>query len=182
MTQHQLAEAVGVHWVTISNLERGKAQLTQGWMEQLAEALGVSAPELFGPLPVRTIWIEGSVSRPDGAEIQAEDSDKRQVEIKVSGDVASFWLEIKDDVWAPFFHSGDLIQFSLLDDSMWDYAVGRMCILFYGDDQYVTGTVDRLVGHDTVIYRPMTSLMTQEIRVNNIGFISGYHPYGYVEK
>jgi len=50
MTQQQLAEAVGVHLITISRLERGEIKLTEEWMRKLAEPLGLSDPShLMGP-------------------------------------------------------------------------------------------------------------------------------------
>lgn len=50
MTQQQLAEAVGVHLITISRLERGEIKLTEEWMHKLAEPLGLADPShLMGP-------------------------------------------------------------------------------------------------------------------------------------
>ena len=47
MTQQQLAEAVGVHWITISKLERGKIKLTTDWLDRIATELGVRARDLL---------------------------------------------------------------------------------------------------------------------------------------
>lgn len=47
MTQGELGEAVGAHWITISKLERGAIKLTQDWMNRLALPLGVTPSELL---------------------------------------------------------------------------------------------------------------------------------------
>ena len=47
MTQQQLADAVGAHWITISKLERGRIKLTTDWLEKLAKPLGVRAGDLL---------------------------------------------------------------------------------------------------------------------------------------
>ena len=47
MTQQQLADAVGAHWITISKLERGHIKLTTDWLEKLAKPLGVRTMDLL---------------------------------------------------------------------------------------------------------------------------------------
>jgi transcriptional regulator with XRE-family HTH domain len=54
MTQQELADAVGSHWITISKLERGRIKLTTEWLEKLAAPLGVSPGELLRRAEVRT--------------------------------------------------------------------------------------------------------------------------------
>lgn len=46
-SQQALAELVGVSKVTISDLERGKMQLTLDYMKRIAKALGVTPGELL---------------------------------------------------------------------------------------------------------------------------------------
>lgn len=41
LTQEQLAQLVGCHWITISKLERSEMHLTHQWMVRLASPLGV---------------------------------------------------------------------------------------------------------------------------------------------
>jgi len=47
MTQLELADAVGAHWITISKLERGRIKLTTDWLEKLAKPLGVVPSDLL---------------------------------------------------------------------------------------------------------------------------------------
>lgn len=53
MTQQELADAVGSHWITVSKLERGRIKLTTEWLEKLAAPLGVSPGELLRRAEVR---------------------------------------------------------------------------------------------------------------------------------
>lgn len=47
MTQQQLADALNVHWQTISKLERGKMQLTADWAVKIGKALDADYRKLF---------------------------------------------------------------------------------------------------------------------------------------
>lgn len=47
LTQQQLADKVGAHWITISKLERGKMKLTTEWMERLARHLKIEPTALY---------------------------------------------------------------------------------------------------------------------------------------
>lgn len=182
MTQHQLAEALGVHWVTVSNLERGKAQLTQNWLEQLSKFFDVSVTEILGPLPTREIVVEGFVANPAGVYMPLDSPIRKEVIIKDVGDAASYWFEVLDDVWAPFFHMGDLIQFSILDHSQWHYGIGRMCMVFEGEASYQTCVVSAISDDGIVTCKPFASVLTLKVKASEIGIITGYHPYGFTEK
>jgi DNA-binding XRE family transcriptional regulator len=47
MTQQELADAVGAHWITISKLERGRIKLTTEWLDKLAAPLLVNPSDLL---------------------------------------------------------------------------------------------------------------------------------------
>ena len=47
MTQQELADAVGAHWITISKLERARMKLTTEWLDKLAVPLGVRPRDLL---------------------------------------------------------------------------------------------------------------------------------------
>jgi transcriptional regulator with XRE-family HTH domain len=49
LSQRELAERTGLHYVHIARLELGQGNPTVSTLETLAEALGVSVPELFTP-------------------------------------------------------------------------------------------------------------------------------------
>lgn len=48
LTQAQMAERLGIHWVTQSNIENGKALVSLELAERIAEEIGVSRDELLG--------------------------------------------------------------------------------------------------------------------------------------
>ena len=50
LSQEDLADRMGIHRVTVANIERGKQRLTQEWMLRFSEALNVS-PEHLITLP-----------------------------------------------------------------------------------------------------------------------------------
>lgn len=60
MTQEELALAAGLHWTYVSQIERGKRNLTYKCLARLAEGLGITLSQLVegqesdhdpGPLP-----------------------------------------------------------------------------------------------------------------------------------
>lgn len=51
MTQECLAEIVGVHWQTISNVESGKVPCSLVTFAKISQALSVSPNRLFDGLP-----------------------------------------------------------------------------------------------------------------------------------
>lgn len=64
LSQSGLAELIGdsTHWVTISNIERGKQALTFEWMKRIAAALKVSPQDLIAaPVAGEPVEIVGNV-------------------------------------------------------------------------------------------------------------------------
>jgi DNA-binding XRE family transcriptional regulator len=47
LTQEQLAEKLGCHWITVSKLERGKIQLTTSWIDKISSLLVCSASDIW---------------------------------------------------------------------------------------------------------------------------------------
>lgn len=48
LTQAQLAEKLGVHWITVSKLERGVIQITERKAEEIAKALDADPSQIWG--------------------------------------------------------------------------------------------------------------------------------------
>ncbi len=63
LTQQQLADKVGSHWITISKLERGVNGLSVDWMERLAEPLGVKPHELMASTEDRLEAMDAKLDR-----------------------------------------------------------------------------------------------------------------------
>jgi DNA-binding XRE family transcriptional regulator len=126
MTQQQLADAVGAHWITISKLERGRIKLTTDWLEKLAEPLGIRGIDLLsGPSnpssDIRSSFIrfgdlEGRFSRRSGPK-PTRGQGARQ-------------LKIEGSTYEPFLHAGDVVSLDSLTNiaqSKRRLLDGRLC-------------------------------------------------------
>jgi len=99
MTQQELADAVGAHWITISKLERGKIKLTTEWLEKLAGPLGVNVRDL---LPNEGLWL-------GFAEPSNIFSVPKAVRLK-RPPPPSTSLIITGSAHEPLLHAGDTVQ------------------------------------------------------------------------
>jgi transcriptional regulator with XRE-family HTH domain len=109
LTQQQLGDALGVHWITISKIERGVTELNGTWLRKLSEALGVPKIALLDAPIEHDYSIYGTVA--DGRTVHTTEADNRPV-VRVS-DIpeTGSWFELQDDSLGPFFHKGDLLHF-----------------------------------------------------------------------
>lgn len=109
MTQQELGDAVGAHWITISKLERGRIKLTTEWLERLAKPLGVSPAELLEEPRFRARFAEpdNPFSLPSKclSDAQRLPVDKGLVEVTI---------DIDD--YEPMLHHGDNLQLIQLKD------------------------------------------------------------------
>jgi transcriptional regulator with XRE-family HTH domain len=126
MTQQQLADAVGAHWITISKLERGRIKLTTDWLEKLAEPLGVRGIDLLsGPSnpssDARSSFVgfadlEGRFSRLSG--------------LKPTSGQGARQLKIEGSAYEPFLHAGDMVSLAPLRSIAQNkrrFLEGRLC-------------------------------------------------------
>lgn len=58
MTQGDLGRKVGVHWVTISKLERGEIRMTEDWLKRFAEAFYIDVSEFLASGATETQSLE----------------------------------------------------------------------------------------------------------------------------
>ncbi|MFG1276576.1 helix-turn-helix domain-containing protein [Xanthobacter autotrophicus] len=136
LSQQQLAERVGSHWITISKLERGKMQLTALWASRLAEALGVPMKEFFTATDeLRELPISGRIT--GGVYVEKFD-DPITKNIAQIDDAGIEWLEISGDDLNPYFHHGDAIGVWNVHDEDMRRVVGRVgyIILDNGDELF----------------------------------------------
>jgi transcriptional regulator with XRE-family HTH domain len=125
MTQQQLADAVGSHWITISKLERGRIKLTTDWLERLAKPLGVSPRDLLvGTTGKPTYgWAFGE---PTGLFSRFEESGSPYEPIR---------LRIDGPAYEPFLHEGDtvsLVPLRNIDQKRRKELEGRLCFCDFG--------------------------------------------------
>ncbi len=97
MTQQQLADAVGAHWITISKLERGKIKLTTEWLEKLARPLGVHPSELLPNFGLMLAEPSDQFSAPRSLRPQ-------------NPPLQATTLIIMNFAYEPLLHAGDVVR------------------------------------------------------------------------
>lgn len=150
MTQQQLADAVGSHWITISKLERGVMRLSDEWRGLIAKALGVDQWELvIGIRPLPTIHVEGWIE--EGGTVQgfdeADTSESFRLSTKFFTNPDYRWLVVAGDALWPWFQDGDRVCVWNRDPDAVDDLIGRLCVVWYRDgddnDSVCIGALER---------------------------------------
>jgi transcriptional regulator with XRE-family HTH domain len=127
MTQQELADAVGAHWITISKLERGRIRLTTDWLGKLARPLGVHARDLL-PGTSSPLGFGVQLAEPDGT-FPAISKLLSNME-KRTKEQGPFRLKIEGQTYEPFLHAGDtvsLIPLRSIDQKGRKHLEGRLC-------------------------------------------------------
>lgn len=131
LTQQDLAEKVGVHWITISKLERGQTKLSIEWMERIAPFLGVGTFDLVPkPKPIATVQLFGRIV--PGAEIEPFPDDAARtftIRSDFIVDSETMWFVVEDDALYPWFHTGDHIGAGYTAAGP-DEHIGRLCLIW----------------------------------------------------
>ncbi|MDH2092080.1 helix-turn-helix transcriptional regulator [Rhizobium pusense] len=174
LTQQQLADRLGVHFVTISKLERGKMQLTADWITKLAEALEVTVPEIFSPPVLRQrIELEGVVQ--NGFSVRpVKGIESRYVMDSVDADdESSFWIAVADDAMAPFFHRGDALRFTLYHTEAQNIPEGRLACVRLEDGRHLVAITESQHGEDTFDIRTTSGQRMTNVKVEVFSLLSG---------
>jgi DNA-binding XRE family transcriptional regulator len=119
MTQQELADQVGAHWITISKLERGIIKLTTEWMEKLAPPLGVHAWELLAS-PLHLAETESSPFLGLAEPLP-----------RLFEDFGGRWVTVQDDAYEPILHLGDKVYLKPLREVAakdLQSLEGRLCL------------------------------------------------------
>ena len=148
LTQAELGDAIGgVHWTTISNLERGDQKLTEDWLRRLAEALDVRPSELLieDHSTGSTVTIDGLIGA--GGEVDTN------VAQAFGGDLAEVKLDIPlppglraYEVWGismlPKYDPGDVILVQSTADPI-DALLGNVGLVVTGDGRRFLKRIQR---------------------------------------
>jgi transcriptional regulator with XRE-family HTH domain len=132
LSQQELADLVGAHSVTVSNLERGKLPLTYEWLERFAAALKTDLGELIGEEPKPRVYVEGWIDDEAFFSFPGSTSVAVDVELGVVPVVSAAWYVIMGDKLYPAFTNGDLIRLVLIDHENLEAVhscFGRLVIL-----------------------------------------------------
>lgn len=176
LTQQQLADKLGVHWVTVSKLERGVMQLTSDWILRLAETLDVDVTDLWAGNVNRYMYVSGGVS--NGYLLSSFDDGETFVFttfLSPSGDFTSAWAMVNDDALAPFFLKGDILNFTAIDDSDWSKLVGRLCTMLISDS-VLLGTLISVHPDNTADVRLMNGRVLKNERISQLSCLTGFQP------
>lgn len=195
LTQQQLADLVGAHWITISKLERGIIRLSDVWQQRLAKALEIDGWELFNePRPLPKVHVEGWIE--EGGQVHPYDNDLEFADGGNEGadsftiDTRYFthpsfrWLVVAGDALWPLYQDGDRVcLWHVPEDEIENYH-GRLCVAWYEDpvnksEQVTVGVLDRgrIAGQHTVSRVGMpplrdlkfTSLAVVAMAIYNLG-------------
>jgi len=128
LSQQQLADLVGAHWVTISNLERGKAPLTFEWLDKLGSALKTDWADLVEAERPERVFLGGAVY--DGT-LDVHDEEPYELNAAVGVTVISaYWMLVADNSLYPAFQRGDVLRVVTVDDEDTkevENCIGRLC-------------------------------------------------------
>jgi DNA-binding XRE family transcriptional regulator len=174
MSQQQLADAVGSHWVTISNIERGKAPLTLEWANRIGKALQVDADAIMQNEEPPVVHIEGMLGS-HGIELWPEGS---TVSLPISPGISipyPFWLVISDNDAYPIFQIGDLARVIAIDHLRSDHlkvCIGCLCVVEWeGSDRAAIGYLNQGRTPHTFSVTRITAPPINEIKITKIGLI-----------
>lgn len=170
LSQQQLADKVGAHVITISNLERGRAPLTSEWMERLSIALRVDESLLLKMERPLKIFVGAELTASRLLFREAEDmehAENMQFSVAIAETPGNFsadshrWAVLRDDSLYPVFQEFDVVRLVPVLENNEDefaWAKRRLCIVMpHGEDKayigYLSGEsveghlkVNRIVG------------------------------------
>ncbi len=178
VTQQQLADRLGVHVITVSKLERGVMQLTQNWLERLAEALDTSEMELWGGFKLVSLDASGRLH--DGEKIEVVDPTENRFSAfrNPLGEPDAKWLHVQDNTLLPFFGEGDLVQFSLMSPREWEVVgdfEGRICMYNVTGSQDVhLGILGKKCNEKQFDIRSMNGRLMKNVSIEIMWFFTGY--------
>lgn len=168
-TQAQLAEAVDVHWITISRLERGKIQLNEKWLDRLGKAFGIEPHEILKiEIREKTIYISGEL-RQNANAIFFNDYIEHDIHSSTTDDAVSSWFRVADDTLWPHYHRGDFIRFIAISEQEWQPFQGRLCLVTEIDSvQSHFGFLENYQADQVVRLRPLAGGPTKSVPVDSI--------------
>ena len=174
LTQQQLADRLGVHFVTISKLERGKMQLTADWITKLASALEVHVGDIFSPPMVRSrIIIDGVVYNGFSIRPVTGIESRYIIETEDAYGDSSYSIAVPDDALNPFFHRGDVLRFTHYSDDGYAHSDGRVACLKLRDGRFLLAVIEAYKGDAKFDVRTLTGQRMSDVDVEIFSILSG---------
>ena len=173
MTQQQLADAVGSHWTTISKIERGVMQLTGGWLDIIASALGVKQADLLLEKDVDEIIAVAGRVTDQGRSHDFPDGDKYlPLPLPSLESFVSYWLVVDGDSMYPAFMDKDLIRFVIVYESEAEHYIGKIVDAGFISEGAMTSVVGFLeLGSNSDIFtiRPLIGRAHKDVKLRKLG-------------
>ncbi|MGX1105434.1 helix-turn-helix domain-containing protein [Bradyrhizobium elkanii] len=174
LTQQQLADLVGAHWITISKLERGLLPLTSEWVDKIAEALKVVGVQLHANDRKEILWIDTVIL--DGemkGTSHGPESEEDPLPLEIVSKSLGIWALVADDSLYPAFQKGDMIKLTVvlnLPDSepgdRHEDFVGRLCLIRPKDiDRRVVAVLEKANKANKFTARPLNGPPLKDITV-----------------
>lgn len=161
LSQQQLAEKLGVHWTTISKLERGITRLDFDWVDKVCQALDVEEHEILpAARRITKISLSGYIHH-GGEVVSLEEHQSKVWEVNSSlfEDIDTVWVEVRHDALYPYFKDGDLLGLTWARDDERldsqgevDYSgfFGRFCLVQDHDGAQFMGIAAPSNSRDTI--------------------------------
>ncbi len=174
VTQQELAERLGVHFVTISKLERGKMQLTADWIQRLADALEVQVYEIFAPPMWRErITLNGHIKGGLVFQPLRGTQSRYTIDMEDAEDEASFWVALSDNALAPFFFQGDALRFTGYVEKEFGRFQGRLGCMTLDDGRTILAIVDTYHGNNCLDLRSINGQIFERVQVETFTILTG---------
>ena len=171
LSQQDLADRLGVHWVTISKLERGKIRLTSEYVARLAGGLGVDPLDIWETTVDRKITVAGTLKK-GIADIRASEYDAWLQ----MGVYETIWFALNDDALEPFFFEGDILGFTAVANAKQGAIIGRLGLIQLDEDQMLLGTLLEFSASHTLRVRHTNGTSASYESVKKVYSLSGFHP------
>jgi transcriptional regulator with XRE-family HTH domain len=174
VTQQELADKLGVHFVTVSKLERGKMQLTTKWISRIAEALDVDPEEVWTTTSfVDRIALHGGIANGGIQDWDLKKLAGYSIPTEDFFDESSVYIGVSDESLSPFFHWGDALKFTWYTESMYGDCENRLALVTADDGRQILGTVERYHGDSVFDLRAMNGLQLRSIKVEMFAIFTG---------
>lgn len=177
LSQQQLADTLGVHWVTVSKLERGKIALTQGWMQRLAEVLDVDDLDILRPQrEIAELKLSGAIE--DSGKVFMGDVESRGYlgGLTITADFFEMpnhdWLAVQTDSLQPLFSYGDYVRIRWLAAVDWEAAVGKLCCVFPEQGESKVGYLHHSATAGLWTVHVLNGPVLKDVAAKRIGHIS----------
>lgn len=129
MSQQDLADAIGAHWVTVSKLERGKLPLSEEWAEKIATALKVDEIALNLEQSIKArIYVDTVVLEGRSRGLVSREPLPLELGTGVGSTGDALWALVADGSLYPFFQPGDVLRLVVQIEDPSQF-VGRLCLI-----------------------------------------------------